>query len=276
MYHLTGNRARLRIRREDHRVTLNALRGEDIRAQARSGVLVEPTCGLAPDYLQANLVVVPEDLAFDFLRFCHRNPKPCPILDVTEPGVWEPRRVAAGADVRTDLPRYRVYRRGVLVEEPTDITSWWRDDLVAFLLGCSFSFESAMQRAGLPVRHLEQGCNVPMYRTTMPCVPAGVFSGPLVVTMRPLTPAQTIEAVAITSRYPQAHGAPIQFGDPAAIGIADLARPDFGDAVTVRAGEVPVFWACGVTPQAVLMEAKPEIAITHSPGCMFVTDRLAG
>ena len=254
-------------------MSLDALHGEDIRAQARSGVLVEPTCGLAPDYLQANLVVVPEDLAFDFLRFCQRNPKPCPILDVTEPGVWEPRQVAAGADVRTDLPRYRVYRRGVLVEEPTDITSWWRDDLVAFLLGCSFSFETAMQRAGLPVRHLEQGCNVPMYRTSIPCVPAGVFSGPLVVTMRPLTPAQTIDAAVITSRFPQAHGAPIHFGDPAAIGITDLARPDFGDAVTVRGGEVPVFWACGVTPQAVLMEVKPELAITHSPGCMFVTDR---
>jgi uncharacterized protein YcsI (UPF0317 family) len=256
-------------------MTGNGIRGEEVRSEARSGRLVGPTCGLAPDYLQANLVIVPEDLAFDFLRFCQRNPKPCPILDVTEPGTWDPRHVAPGADIRTDLPRYRVYRRGLLVEEPSDIVRWWRDDLVAFLLGCSFSFEAAMQRAGLPVRHLEQGCNVPMYRTHLPCVPAGIFSGPLVVTMRPLTPAQAIEAVVITSRYPQAHGTPIHFGDPGAIGINDLRRPDFGDAVTVRPDEVPVFWACGVTPQAVLMNAKPDLAITHSPGCMFVTDRLA-
>jgi uncharacterized protein YcsI (UPF0317 family) len=253
----------------------NALRGVDIRAQARSGLLVGPTCGLAPDYLQANLVIVPGDLAFDFLCFCQRNPKPCPLLDVTEPGGWEPRQVAPGADVRTDLPRYRVYQRGVLVEEPSDIVRWWRDDLVAFLLGCSLSFEAAMQRAGLPVRHLEAGCNVPMYRTNLPCTAARTFRGPLVVTMRPLTTAQAIEAIVITSRFPQAHGAPIHFGDPAAIGISDLTRPDFGDAVTVRAGEIPVFWACGVTPQAVLMETKTEFAITHSPGCMFVTDRLA-
>ncbi len=254
---------------------VNGLRGEDVRAQARAGLLVGPTCGLAPDYLQANLVVLPEDLSFDFLRFCERNPKPCPILDVTEPGDWEPRRLAQGADLRTDLPRYRVYRRGALVEEPSDIGSWWRDDLVAFLLGCSFTFEAAMQRAGLPVRHIEERRNVPMYRTSVPCVSAGVFAGPLVVTMRPLTPGQAIEAVVITSRYPQAHGAPVHFGDPEAIGIMDLARPHYGDAVTMRAGEVPVFWACGVTPQAIVTEVKPELAITHSPGCMFVTDRLA-
>lgn len=255
-------------------MTVNTL-GAAIRAQARSGLLVGPTCGLAPGYLQANLVIVPQDLAFDFLRFCYRNPKPCPILDMTEPGSWEPTHVAPGADIRTDAPRYRVYQRGVLVEEPSDIVRWWRDDLVAFLLGCSFSFEAAMQRAGLPVRHLEQRCNVPMYRTNISCTPAGAFSGPLVVTMRPLTPAQAIEAVVITSRYPQAHGAPVHFGDPGAIGISDVMRPDFGDAVRVGVGEVPVFWACGVTPQAVVMAAQPEIAITHSPGCMFVTDRLA-
>ncbi len=252
-----------------------SVRGEDVRAAARSGALGGPTCGLAPEYLQANLVIVPQDLASDFLRFCRANPKPCPLLDVTDPGSSQPRRVAPGADLRTDLPRYRIYQRGALVEEPSDILRWWRDDLVAFLLGCSFSFEAAMQRAGLPLRHLEQRCNVPMYRTNVPCTPAGVFSGPLVVTMRPLTPAQAIEAAVITARYPQAHGAPIHFGDPSAIGIADLSRPDFGEAVTVRPGEVPVFWACGVTPQAVLMEVKPELAITHSPGCMFVTDLLA-
>jgi uncharacterized protein YcsI (UPF0317 family) len=246
-----------------------------VRASARSGALSSPTCGLAPAYQQANVVIVPNDLAVDFLRFCERNPKPCPLLDVTEPGSWEPRRIAPGADIRTDVPRYRVYQHGVLVDEPGDIVRWWRDDLVTFLLGCSFGFEAAMRRAGLPVRHLDEGCNVPMYRTNVPCAPAGIFSGRLVVTMRPLTPAQAIEAVVITSRYPHAHGAPIHFGDPDAIGIANLARPDFGDAVTIRSGEVPVFWACGVTPQAVLMDAKPELAITHSPGCMFVTDCLA-
>jgi uncharacterized protein YcsI (UPF0317 family) len=250
-------------------------RGEDVRSQARSRALTGSTCGLAPDYLQANVVIVPEDLAFDFLRFCQRNPKPCPILEVTEPGSWEPRHVAAGSDLRTDVPRYRVYKRGELVDEPLDIVHWWRDDLVTFLLGCSFSFEAAMQRAGLPVRHLDERRTVPMYRTSLSCVPAGIFSGPLVVTMRPLTPAQAIEATIITSRYPEAHGAPIHFGDPEAIGISDLMQPDFGDAVTVRAGEVPVFWACGVTPQAVVMKVKPELAITHSPGCMFVTDRFA-
>lgn len=200
------------------------------------------------------------------------NPKPCPVLDVTDAGQWEPRRAAPSGDVRTDVPRYRVYRDGRLMDEPTDVTHLWRDDLVAFLLGCSFSFEAAMLRAGLPVRHLEEGRNVPMYRTSVRCAAAGRFAGPLVVSMRPLTPAQAEEAIAITSRYPKAHGAPVHVGDPGAIGIADLGRPDFGDAVTVRAGEVPVFWACGVTPQAVLMEARPEFAITHSPGCMFVTD----
>jgi uncharacterized protein YcsI (UPF0317 family) len=251
------------------------MNGREVRAQARSGLLAGPTSGLAPDYLQANLVIVPDDLAFDFLRFCQRNPKPCPMLHVTDRGVCEPGDLAPGADLRTDLPRYRVYRRGVLADEPPNILDWWRDDLVAFLLGCSFSFEAAMQRAGLPVRHLDQGCNVPMYRTAVPCTPAGVFAGPLVVTMRPLTPAQAIEAVVITSRYPQAHGAPVHFGNPDAIGISDLARPDFGDPVPIGPGEIPVFWACGVTPQAVLMETKPELAITHSPGCMFVTDRLA-
>jgi uncharacterized protein YcsI (UPF0317 family) len=242
--------------------------------QARAGELTGPTCGLAPSYLQANLVIVPQDLAFDFLRFCQRNPRPCPLLSSSAPGVWDPGEIAPGADIRRDLPRYRVYRRGRLVEEPPDIVHWWRDDLVTFLLGCSLSFEAALQRAGIPVRHLEEDRNVPMYRTTLPCAPSGVFTGSLVVSMRPMTPAQASDAAAITSRYPHAHGAPVHCGDPDAIGISDLSQPDFGDAVTIRTGEVPVFWACGVTPQAVLMETKPEFAITHSPGCMFVTDWL--
>jgi len=252
----------------------NASCGADVRAEARSGRLLGRTSGLAPDYLQANLVILPSELADDFRRFCQLNPKPCPLLEVTEPGNWEPRHVAPGADLRTDLPSYRVYRRGVLTEEVNDITHLWTNDLVAFLLGCSLSFEAGMQRAGLPVRHVEEDRTVPMFRTNVPCSPAGPFSGPLVVSMRPFTPAQAIEAVILTSRYPLAHGAPVHLGDPDAIGIPDLMRPDFGDAVTIRTGEIPVFWACGVTPQAVLMEAKPEFAITHSPGCMFVTDQL--
>jgi uncharacterized protein YcsI (UPF0317 family) len=246
--------------------------GVQVRRQARCGELNGPTPGLAPGYVQANLVVVPRDLAFDFLLFCQRNPKPCPLLDVTEPGSPEPRLVAPGTDLRTDLPRYRIFRYGELVEEPTDLLAWWRDDLVAFLLGCSFTFENALVEAGVPVRHLEAGCNVPMYRTNLACRPAGIFRGPMVVSMRPLTPAQVVTAVQVCSRFPRAHGTPVHFGDPAAIGIRDLARPDFGDAVEIRAGEVPVFWACGVTPQAVAMEVKPPLLITHKPGHMFVTD----
>src|SRR5437667_2971199 len=246
--------------------------GADVRRAARSGQLRTPTPGLAPGYVQANLVVVPRDLAFDFLLFCQRNPKPCPLLDVTEPGSAEPRLVARGADLRTDLPCYRVYRNGELVEEPADLHAWWGDDMVGFLLGCSFTFENALLQAGLPVRHIEAGCNVPMYRTNRACRPAGVFHGPMVVSMRPMTPAQAVEAVRICGRFPRAHGTPIHFGDPAAIRILNIDRPDFGDPVEIRPGEVPVFWACGVTPQAVAMEARPPLLITHKPGHMFVTD----
>jgi uncharacterized protein YcsI (UPF0317 family) len=246
----------------------------DVRLRARSGDLRGPTAGLALGYVQANLVVLPREVAFDFLLFCQRNPKPCPLLDVTEPGSAEPRLVAPGADLRTDVPCYRVWRDGELVEEPTDLHGWWRDDLVGFLLGCSFTFENALLQANLPVRHLECGCNVPMYRTNIACRPAGVFRGPMVVSMRPMTPAQAIEATKVCSRFPRAHGAPVHFGDPAAIGIRDLGRPDFGEAVPIGPGEVPVFWACGVTPQAVAMEVKPPLMLTHKPGHMFVTDWL--
>ncbi len=246
--------------------------GADVRRLARGGELTGPTPGHALGYVQANLVVVPRDLAFDFLLFCQRNPKPCPLLDVTEPGSAEPRLVAPGADLRHDLPRYRVWRDGELAEEPADLRACWRDDLVGFLIGCSFTFESALLQAGLPLRHVEAGCNVPMYRTNVPCRPAGVFRGPMVVSMRPMTPAQAVRAVQVCGRFPRAHGAPVHFGDPAALGIRDLARPDFGDPVEVRPGEVPVFWACGVTPQAVAMEVRPPLLLTHKPGHMFVTD----
>jgi uncharacterized protein YcsI (UPF0317 family) len=253
-------------------LSLVALDGKSVRQLARTGEWTGPTPGLAPGYVQANLVVVPRDLAFDFLLFCRRNPKPCPILDITDPGYPEPQQIARGADVRLDVPRYRIWRYGELIEERTDLRSSWRDDLVAFLLGCSFTFENALLQAGLPVRHIEQGRNVPMFRTRIACEPAGAFSGPMVVSMRPMLPAQAEEAAHICTRYPLAHGAPIQIGNPAALGIEDLGKPDFGDPVEFRTGEVPVFWACGVTPQAVAMQARPSLLLTHAPGHMFVTD----
>ena len=246
--------------------------GSQVRFACRQGELRAPTPGMAPGFVQANLVVVPKALAFDFLLFCTRNPKPCPLLDVTEPGSAEPCWAAPGADLRIDLPKYRIFRDGALADEPTDLKSWWREDAVAFLLGCSFTFENALLQAGVPVRHIEQQRNVPMYRTNIACRPAGVFRGPMVVSMRPMTPAQAILATRVCSRFPRAHGVPIHFGDPEAIGIMDIDRPDFGDAVDFQAGEVPVFWACGVTPQAVAMEAKPPLLFTHCPGHMFVTD----
>lgn len=245
---------------------------EQVRHAARQGLLTDQTSGLAPGSAQANLVVLPAELAADFLLFCQRNPKPCPLLDVTSPGDPVPRHAAPTADLRTDLPRYRVWQAGNLVAEPTDLQDWWRNDFVSFLLGCSFTFEAALLRAGVPVRHIELGRNVPMFRTNIPCTPAGVFEGPLVVSMRPMTPAQAIRAVQVTSRYPSVHGAPVHLGLPEQIGVTDLSRPDFGDAVPVGEGEIPVFWACGVTPQSVVMTARPPLAITHSPGCMFVSD----
>jgi uncharacterized protein YcsI (UPF0317 family) len=245
-----------------------------VRAAIRAGEWTRPTAGLALGRVQANLVVLPEGLAYDFLRFCVANPKPCPVVEVTEAGSPEPRASAPGADLRTDLPRYRVFRDGELADEAEDVAALWRDDLVAFLIGCSFTFERALLAAGLPVRHIEEQVSVPMYRTSIACRPAGVFSGPMVVSMRPYEPAQALRATQITSRFPAVHGAPVHVGDPAAIGIADLASPDYGDPVTVRPGEVPVFWGCGVTPQAAAAAARPELMITHAPGHMFVTDLL--
>jgi uncharacterized protein YcsI (UPF0317 family) len=248
--------------------------GIDVRRAARSGELTGPTPGLAPGYVQANLVVVPKDLAFDFLLFCQRNPKPCPLLDVTDPGDPEPKEIAPGSDLRTDLPCYRVYRNGELDDEPTDIRSYWRNDLVSFLIGCSFTFENALLQAGLPVRHIEMGRNVPMYRTNRPCRPAGRFHGPLVVSMRPLTPEQAVQAADICRRFPKSHGTPVHVGDPDELGISDLTKPDYGDAVEIRSGEQPVFWACGVTPQAVAVESRLPFLITHKPGHMFVSDAI--
>ena len=246
--------------------------GAQVRRLAASGELTGPTAGMAMGFVQANLVVVPRELAFDFTLFCQRNPKPCPLLDVTEVGSPEPCLAAPGADLRRELPCYRVFRNGELIEEPVNLDAWWRDDLVAFLIGCSFTFESALLQGGVPVRHLELGCNVPMYRTNIECRPAGMFRGPMVVSMRPMKPDEVIKAVKICSRFPRAHGSPIHFGDPRAIGIDDMDHPDYGDPVEIREGELPVFWACGVTPQAVAMAVRPPLLITHKPGHMFVTD----
>ncbi|MBA2441842.1 MAG: putative hydro-lyase [Rubrobacter sp.] len=245
----------------------------ELREQVRSGGYAGPTSGLAPGYVQANLVVLPEEYALDFLKFCVRNPRSCPVLEVTDAGSPEPPVMAPGADLRTDVPRYRVYERGEVVDEPVDIVSRWREDLVSFLIGCSFTFERALLGAGLRLAHQEQGRNVPMYVTHRECVPSGPFAGPMVVSMRPYSPEEIPRAVAASGRYPTMHGAPVHVGDPGALGIEDLARPDFGEAVELGEGKVPVFWACGVTPQAVAMNARPPLVITHSPGHMFVTDR---
>lgn len=246
--------------------------GEHERLRIRTGAFTGPTSGLAPGNVQANLVILPKALANDFLRFAVANPKPCPILAVSEPGDPCCPTLGTDLDIRTDLPRYRVWQHGEMTAEPTDIRDVWRDDLVSFAIGCSFSFEEALIQDGIEVRHIACDSNVPMYRTNIPCVSAGVFSGPLVVSMRPLKPADAIRAVQITSRFPSVHGAPVHLGFPEAIGIADIAKPDYGDAVPIAAGEMPVFWACGVTPQAVIAQARPEFCITHAPGSMLITD----
>jgi uncharacterized protein YcsI (UPF0317 family) len=239
------------------------------RARFRAGLRV-PTSGWCAGWTQANLLAVPRALAYDFLLFAQRNPAACPILDVTEPGAVSSPRFAG--DLRTDLPAYRVYEHGEMVDEVDDVVERWREDMVAFLIGCSFTFEDALQEAGVPVRHIEQGSNVPMYRTNVDCRPAGSLSGPLVVSMRPMAASQVATAVRVTSRYPAVHGAPVHVGSPAELGIGDLDSPDFGDPVEVRPGEVPVFWACGVTPQAAVMQSRPELAIGHAPGHMAITD----
>ena len=245
---------------------------QEIRGEIRQGRLPGVTAGLAPGYTQANLVILPQEYAFDFLLFCQRNRKPCPLIEVLDPGQTEAVTSAPGSDIRTDLPSYRIYRDGSLEREVTDISEFWRDDLVTFLLGCSFTFEEALIRAGIPLRHIEQGTNVSMYITNIETASAGVFSGPMVVSMRPIHRSMVVKAVQVTSRYPDVHGAPVQIGDPQALGVQDLARPDYGDAVEIRENEVPVFWACGVTPQAVAERSKPTLMITHSPGHMFLTD----
>jgi uncharacterized protein YcsI (UPF0317 family) len=251
--------------RKRAREMIQSIRGGDFQGQ---------TAGATPGVVQGNVAILPADWAEDFVRFCRLNPKPCPLIGLGEPG--DPRLPELGEDIdiRTDVPMYRVFRDGVAVEDVPDIRHLWRDDFVAFVLGCSFSFEEALIQAGVPMRHIERGTEVPMFRTNIETRPAGRYHGPMVVSMRPLTPARAIRAIQITSRFPSVHGAPVHFGDPAAIGIADVHEPDFGEMVPVEEGEVPVFWACGVTPQAIVEQAKPPICITHKPGYMLVTELL--
>jgi uncharacterized protein YcsI (UPF0317 family) len=257
-----------------HRRDISRLSPREIRDLIRRGAWDAPTPGLAMDYAQANVVILPARYAFDFFLFCQRNPKPCPVLEVMEPGRCEMESFAPGADIRTDVPRYHIFHGGRLEDTRKDIQGIWQDDFVTFFLGCSFTFEEALLRAHIPVRHIEAGTNVPMYITTTPCRDGGIFRGPLIVTMRPIPEDKVTLAIQITSRYPFVHGAPVHIGSPKRIGIADLSTPDFGDAVKVRQGEVPVFWACGVTPQAAVLNAKPDICITHTPGHMFISDIL--
>ena len=243
-----------------------------VRELIREGKITGPTAGMCAGYAQANLAVMPKELAYDFLLFTQRNPKSCPILEVSDVGSRELKYIAKGADIARDIPKYRVYEKGVMTGEYTDVSSFWRDDLVSFLIGCSFSFEADLLETGVPVRHIEEGRNVPMFITNIPCVPAGVFHGNMVVSMRPLPYDQIVKSVLITGDMPRVHGAPIHIRDPSVIGIKDVMKPDFGDSVTINPGEVPVFWPCGVTPQSVVMNVKPDFVITHAPGHMLITD----
>jgi uncharacterized protein YcsI (UPF0317 family) len=247
--------------------------GLDARLLSRRNRYSGVTSGFAPGYVQANLAILPQSLAQDFLHFCQRNPKPCPLVGVSAAGDWRVSSIAEDLDIRTDLPRYRIWQKGELVDEPFDIVKYWRDDLVTFAIGCSFSFEQALLDDGIELRHMTCDCTVPMYRTSVETNPAGPFHGPLVVSMRPMKPAAAIRAVQITTRFPSVHGAPVHLGKPEMIGIKDIAKPDWGDAVPVHDDEIPVFWACGVTPQSVIMAVKPDFCITHYPGAMLVTDR---
>jgi len=242
-----------------------------LRERIRAGQWTTPTTGVAQGFVQANLVMLPEDAAFHFLLFCIRNPKPCPILDVLDAGEVEP-GIAPGADLRTDIPRYRVFKGGKLEAETDDVTDVYHEKMVSFLLGCSFSFENAMVAAGLPIRNMEEGKNVSMYITSRECQPAGPFRSRLVVTMRPMTPEQAVRAVQVTTRFHLTHGAPIHMGAPEEIGIGNLGCPDFGDPVAIRPGEIPVFWACGVTSTLAAASASLPLVITHAPGHMFVSD----
>ncbi|MCF8568125.1 putative hydro-lyase [Alicyclobacillus tolerans] len=248
------------------------LNPKEMRTLIRKGEWTEPTTGISLGYVQANLIILPASLAGDFQEFCRRNPAPLPLLDMTEPGDPRPLRVAPDADLRTDLPRYRIYRNGQVTEEPTNILDIWREDLVAFLLGCSFTTEYQLLQSGVRLRHIENRQNVPMFKTTIQCKSTQYFHGPVVVSMRPIALQDVEMAKEVTGSFPLAHGAPLHIGDPEKIGITNIQSPDWGDPINIDNNEVPVFWACGVTPQAVVQEVQQEFAITHAPGHMFLTD----
>jgi uncharacterized protein YcsI (UPF0317 family) len=252
-------------------MTPNYTNPRQLREDARAGRLKDQTSGQAPGFLQANMMIVPQADAFDFLLFCQRNPKPCPLIEVLSPGAVEP-LCTPGANVATDVPGYRIYRDGEFAGERDDVSELWREDFVTFLIGCSFSFEAALIEAGVPLRHVTEGRNVAMYRTNIACTPAGRFSGDMVVSMRPIKTRDVSRVVQICARFDVAHGTPVAVGNPAAIGIAAIGRPDYGEAVAIHDDEVPVFWACGVTPQWVAQKSRLPLCITHAPGKMFVTD----
>ncbi|MGB1310093.1 MAG: putative hydro-lyase [Leucothrix sp.] len=244
----------------------------ELRQKIRNREHTGNTSGFCPGFVQCNMVILPKDWANEFLQFCQKNPKPCPVLGMSDAGSWEIPELAASLDIRSDLPSYKIFEHGEVINEVNDVTEYWRDDLVTFMLGCSFSFEEPLIADGLEVRNVTEACNVPMYRTSIPCRSAGRFNGTMVVSMRPFLAADAIRATQICTRFPSVHGAPVHLGDPSLIGIADINQPEFGDAVTIHENELPVFWACGVTPQVALEQAKPPFCITHSPGCMLVTD----
>lgn len=244
----------------------------EVRKLISEGKITGQTSGMCLGYAQANLVIVPKDIAYDFLLFTQRNPKSCPLLEVGDVGDKFLKYLGKDINIAKDIPKYRIYKKGELIGEYTDIEKFWREDFVSFLIGCSFSFESELLEVDIPVRHIEEGCNVPMFKTNINCNEAGIFKGKMVVSMRPIPKDKIVKSVLVSGSMPKVHGAPIHIGNPEDIGIKNINKPDFGDKVTIKEGEVPVFWPCGVTPQSVIMNVKPEIVITHSPGHMLITD----
>ncbi len=243
-----------------------------IRKMIKQGELTSHTSGMAKGYIQANVVILPSAYAYDFLKFCFRNPKTCPLLDVSEKGSKSFPTFGQQADITTEVAAYRVYKQGKLIEQRPNIDTLFTEDMVSFLIGCSFTFEHALLEAGIPIRHLEEGHNVPMYMTNIPAADSGQFAGNITVSMRPMSMQQAIKATEITSRFKNVHGTPMHIGNPSEIGISNISKPDFGEPVVIKNNEVPVFWGCGVTPQSVALDAKPDIMITHAPGHMFITD----
>lgn len=245
---------------------------EEVRGLIRRNQWSQSTSGVASGYVQANLVILRKEYALEFMQFCHRNPKPCPLLDVTDIGSSKPVYLGEDADIKTDIGFYRVYRNGKLTETLTDLNEIWEKDMVGFLLGCSLTFERHLVNTGIYLHHYKNNNPVSMYKTNIPCVEAGIFKGNMVVSMRPIPVKELTNVVLMTSKFSLAHGAPIHIGSPEYIGIKELHKPDFGEVVPMPDDCVPVFWACGVTPQAIAIENKIDLMITHEPGYMFVSD----